>query len=128
MAVMRDTCDRVAAMSEDDIVWLEDTSGLLFVRETVCFANTRRRPVPFRASGTRVVGYARLRADAPNCSNMPRLWRRRVFWVRDSDAVVTRERPCGVPNEAVDSQSVPPGVYGRRVAENCQPVHEGRVK
>jgi hypothetical protein len=99
---------------EERIVWEEDISGLDYVREVVCEAGTRQRPVPWHKHEVgRRVGYAVLKSDAKN-TGCPGEFYRRLFFLKDHD----RDRePNGVyswtaPFEAVDPRTVRPGCPG----------------
>ncbi len=85
------------------IVWEVDVQDLPFVRESWAAPWTRQRP--FRWPGR--VGYSILAPDAPN-AGYPRLFHRRVFWLKPGDL----ERRIGIPAEAVDPRTVGPGLTG----------------
>ncbi|WP_405706344.1 DUF6009 family protein [Streptomyces sp. NBC_00069] len=60
------------------------------------------------------VGYALLKGDAPNNSDTPGTFSRRVFWVKEHDR---SEQPAGTyssgaPTEAVDPRTVTPRTPG----------------
>ena len=111
----RDLEDALA--HEADIVWLEDTDGLDYVRQIQLWLHTRAAVPPKRDRDAGLVGYATLRADAPN--DWPGVFIRRGFKLADHDRA---RDPGGVygkggaPCEAVDPRTVRPGFAGLRTA------------
>ena len=97
---------------EKSIVWLEDINHLGYVRVVrVCCAKSRRGPLVVN-SGERVIGYAKLMADAPRDATTQR-FARRLFYLKDSDPA---DESVSVPATAVDPRSVLPGVAGEAPA------------
>lgn len=101
--------------NEESIVWLEDVTHMDYVRETLWTCARRRGRIPrWPAGDWLLVGYAELRADAPNSGSNGR-FDRRVFWLKSHDRALD---PHGVyassnaPVEAVDPRTVAPGVPG----------------
>jgi hypothetical protein len=109
---------------EEAVVWLEDTSGLKYVREKVDTScnfrrgrprfGTGRRPDP----GGRLVGYSVLTKDAPHHQTKG-YFRRRLFWLAPWD----HPNPgpyagddTGCPCEAVVPRSVRPNEPSERPA------------
>ncbi len=90
---------------EESICWLEDISGLRYVREIV-FIAARWRRKPLRCAAGRVVGYSVLRSDAPN-NGLPGTFTRRIFWLATHDPY-----DAVAPYEAVAPASVVPGRRG----------------
>ena len=93
---------------EKSIVWLEDIAPLLYVRvyQVRCAKSRRGR---LRLSGReRVVGYAKLMADAPR-DPRTKGYTRRLFYLNDADA-----RCLGpLPDRVVDPRTVFPGIRGK---------------
>jgi Family of unknown function (DUF6009) len=94
---------------EQSIVWLTDTAGLPYVRETVYqFARSRHGRVVM--PGAIIVGFAELAPTARSWA--PGYFRRRVFWLKPgSDEYPGR---C-VPSESVDPLTIQAGIHGRPV-------------
>lgn len=93
---------------EKSIVWLEDIQQLAYVRVVnVACAKSRRGPLLLN-SGERVVGYAKLMADAPRNTKTQR-FARRLFYLKESDFEF---KQTVLPNTAVDPKSVMPGIPG----------------
>ncbi len=96
---------------EKSIVWLEDIEKLDYVRVVrVTCAKSRRGPLVVN-SGERVVGYAKLMADAPRDAKTQR-FARRLFYLKDSDRM---DGSGSIPANAVDPRTVLPGVAGEPV-------------
>ncbi|MER6529096.1 DUF6009 family protein [Streptomyces sp. NPDC001508] len=99
---------------ETELVWLEDVSGLDYVRQSLDRLSTRRGRPAYRRDG-RMVGYAQLgpRAKASHCSGT---FRRRVFWLlpHDRDSVPDGLYASGAPAEAIDPRTLAPGHKGRK--------------
>jgi hypothetical protein len=108
---------------EEKIVWLEDISRLDYVRQVlVDCPNQQRRPGKRFFPG-RPVGYSVLKPDA--CGRW-HMFRRRLFWLKDYDR--DSGDPCyrvGAPTEAVDPQTVAPGVPGRITDRAWGPGYRG---
>ncbi|MFE5512149.1 DUF6009 family protein [Streptomyces sp. NPDC056529] len=99
---------------EVGLVWLEDTSRLDYVRQTLDRLPTRRgRPAHHRDG--RMVGYALLGPTA-RPSRPSGTFRRRVFWMlpHDRDTAPDGLYATGSPAEAVDVRTLAPGYRGRR--------------
>ncbi len=93
---------------EIDVIWLQDTAGLPYVREVVWSAPTRRRPPArnVRRSG-RMIGYTIVAADAPR--DYGGYFRRRYFYVAAHDASEDPDSPYlagGMPCEGVAPSAV----------------------
>ena len=93
---------------EKSIVWTEDVSRLPFVRvATVDTARSRRGPLQ-AAGDLRVVGYAKLTANAPLNAD-GKTYSRRMFYVKGDD-----ERGSDSVPQAIDPRTVLPGVAGKQ--------------
>ena len=81
-------------------VWLEDISGLRYVRKAKKWTHTRAGKIKWHAAG-RLVGYETLPPDAK--SIIPRIFDRTVYWVADHDWCNDPEGvySTGAPSEAV---------------------------
>ncbi|MFE9427062.1 DUF6009 family protein [Kitasatospora sp. NPDC006697] len=107
-----------ALIAEDEIaheaalVWLEDISGLDYVRQSLDRLPTRRGKPPYHRNG-RMVGYAQLGPGAKP-SRSSGTFRRRVFWLLPHDRDTTPDGlyATGAPSEAVDPRTVAPGSKG----------------
>ena len=92
---------------EKSIVWTEDITGLDYVRVTTIHSARSRRG-PLQAGGKiRVVGYAKLTANAPRNPDGT-TYSRRMFYIKIDEGDAT-----GRPADAVDPRSVLPGMPGR---------------
>lgn len=92
---------------EVEIVWLEDVSGLEYVREAVQLVRRRRgRPAFNPGPGGRLVGYANV---GPTAKGHNWHFQRRVFWLQGSD-------PYRWPSEAVTPGTVAVKVPGRLIS------------
>ncbi|CAM5549380.1 hypothetical protein SALBM135S_09781 [Streptomyces alboniger] len=91
---------------ETDVVWLEDISGLDYVRQALDRL-PKRGGVPAYHRGGRMVGYAVLGPGAPS-SRASGTFLRRVFWLlpHDRDSRPDGLYRCGAPSEAVDPRTV----------------------
>jgi hypothetical protein len=109
-----------ALIEEDEIVheaalvWLEDVSGLDYVRQSLDRLPTRRGRPAYHRDG-RMVGYAQLGLGAKP-SRSSGTFRRRVFWLlpHDRDSEPDGLYATGAPAEAVDPRTVAPGSKGCR--------------
>ncbi|MER6570304.1 DUF6009 family protein [Streptomyces sp. NPDC001093] len=109
-----------ALIAEDEIVhevglvWLEDTSGLDYVRQSLDRLPSRRGKPAYHRDG-RMVGYALLGPQAKP-SRSSGTFRRRVFWLlpHDRDTVPDGLYATGAPAEAVDPRTLAPGSKGRK--------------
>ncbi|MFI0990492.1 DUF6009 family protein [Streptomyces exfoliatus] len=93
---------------EADVVWLEDTDKLDYVRQALDKTRRRNTRPPYLRDG-RMIGYALLAGTAESDPDSG-LYKRRVFFLlphdRDSDPDgVYRE---GAPGEAVDPRTIEP--------------------
>ncbi|PKV77107.1 DUF6009 family protein [Streptomyces sp. TLI_146] len=106
---------------EDNVVWLEDTDRLDYVRQALD-KTTRRRGKPRYARDGRMVGYTELAPDAEADPDSG-LQLRRVFFLlphdRDSDPDGVYQQ--GAPGEAVDPRTIEP----RRVGEKTTRSQRG---
>ncbi|MDH6107819.1 hypothetical protein P3T36_006431 [Kitasatospora sp. MAP12-15] len=97
---------------EDNLLWLEDTTTLEYVRQALDRLPTRAgRPAYHRAG--RMVGYATLAASA-KASRQSGTFLRRVFFLlpHDRDQDPTGLYASGAPSEAVDPRTLAPQVKG----------------
>ena len=95
---------------ERSILWLENIERLPFVRVvSVNCAKSRRGSLILKGS-ERVIGYAKLMADAPRDPKTAR-FSRRLFYLKSTD---TPETPP--PEHSVDPRSVLPGIAGQASA------------
>ncbi|MFD3700123.1 DUF6009 family protein [Streptomyces sp. NPDC058646] len=101
-------------LHEVDLVWLEDTSGLDYVRQSLDRLPTRRGRPAYHRDG-RMVGYALLGPGAKP-SRSSGTFRRRVFWLlpHDRDTDPDGLYATGAPAEAVDARTLAPGSKGRK--------------
>ncbi|MFD9793424.1 DUF6009 family protein [Streptomyces sp. NPDC059070] len=99
---------------ETELVWLEDISGLDYVRQSLDRLSTRRSKPAYHRDG-RMVGYALLGPKA-KASPSSGTWRRRVFWVlpHDRDSEPDGLYATGAPAEAIDPRTLAPGSKGRK--------------
>ncbi|MCC5480867.1 DUF6009 family protein [Streptomyces sp. NPDC059680] len=99
---------------EVGLVWLEDTSGLDYVRQSLDRLPTRQGRPAYHRDG-RMVGYALLGPKAKP-SRSSGTFRRRVFWLlpHDRDTVPDGLYATGAPAEAVDPRTLAPGSKGRK--------------
>ncbi|MHA5051066.1 DUF6009 family protein [Streptomyces sp. SD15] len=101
-------------VNEADFVWLEDVSGLDYVRQSLDRLPTRRGKPAYHRDG-RMVGYALLGPEAKP-SRSSGTFRRRVFWLlpHDRDSDPKGLYATGAPAEAVDPRTLAPGSKGRK--------------
>ncbi|MFD5516294.1 DUF6009 family protein [Streptomyces sp. DT193] len=99
---------------EAAFVWLEDISGLDYVRQSLDRLPNRRGKPAYHRDG-RMVGYATLGTEAKP-SRSSGTFRRRVFWLlpHDRDTVPDGLYATGAPAEAVDPRTLAPGSKGRK--------------
>ncbi|TSB25636.1 DUF6009 family protein (plasmid) [Streptomyces sp. NBC_01525] len=97
---------------EDDLVWLEDTDVLEYVRQSLDRLHTRRGKPAYHRDG-RMVGYAVL-GSAARSSRASGTFLRRVFWLlpHDRDGQPEGLYASGAPSEAVDPRTLAPRVKG----------------
>ncbi len=108
---------------ELSIHWDESIENLDYVRESIAYAGTRQRGVPWHGAGRRV-GYAILRSDADNDGHRG-YFERRVVWLkdydRDSDPHGVYE--TGTPSEGVAPLTVAPGIRGKKTPRASGKCH-----
>ncbi len=106
------------------IIWLEDITHLAYVRVRLDrWCSARQRRPWFRSDENgRLVGYAVLSPDAPN-TGQPRMFARRLFWLRDDDRTRYRNYPA---YGSVVPSSLQPGLPGR-LARRRRPAAVGCV-
>jgi hypothetical protein len=99
---------------ETDFVWLEDTTDLDYVRQSLDRLPTRRGKPAYHRDG-RMVGYAILSPQAKP-SRSSGTFRRRVFWLlpHDRDSEPQGLYATGAPAEAVDPRTLAPASKGRK--------------
>ena len=97
---------------ETDLVWLEDPSGLDYVRQSLDRLPSRHGKPAYHRDG-RMVGYAILGKDA-RPSRASGTFRRRVFWLLPHDRDEQPDGLCatGAPSEAIDPRTIAPRVKG----------------
>ncbi|MET9760086.1 DUF6009 family protein [Streptomyces sp. NPDC006372] len=97
---------------ESEIVWLEDTDQLDYVRQSLDRLSTRKGKPAYHRDG-RMVGYAILGPDAKP-SRASGTFRRRVFWLlpHDRDSKPEGLYAKSAPAEAVDPRTLEPRVKG----------------
>ncbi|WP_372412456.1 DUF6009 family protein [Streptomyces luteireticuli] len=111
---------------ETELVWLEDTIPLDYVRQALDRVTGRRRQPPYRRDG-RLIGYAVL---GPTAKPSPAsgTYLRRVFWLAPHDR---DQQPRGLyattaPAEAVDPRTVTVGVKGHKTRRSEGVLSSGR--
>ncbi|MFI9311102.1 DUF6009 family protein [Streptomyces triculaminicus] len=99
---------------ESELVWLEDTTDLDYVRQSLDRLPTRRGKPAYHRDG-RMVGYALL-GPAAKPSRSSGTFRRRVFWLlpHDRDSDPKGLYATGAPAEAVDPRTLGPGGKGSK--------------
>ncbi|WP_434599897.1 DUF6009 family protein [Streptomyces sp. A5-4] len=97
---------------ESELVWLEDTEALDYVRQSLDRLPTRRGKPAYHRDG-RMVGYATLSTEARS-SRASGTFLRRVFWLlpHDRDGQPDGLYESGAPSEAVDPRTLSPRVKG----------------
>jgi len=106
---------------EAEIVWLENINQLDYVREYLSTHERFRRRRPRWERNGRLVGYSRLRTDAPN-NGYPQSFTRRLFWLAPHDRDSAPDDVYGqggLPCEGVDPRTVAPGVPGEKTLRAC---------
>uniref|UniRef100_A0AAU2W3R7 DUF6009 family protein n=1 Tax=Streptomyces sp. NBC_00008 TaxID=2903610 RepID=A0AAU2W3R7_9ACTN len=105
---------------EANVVWLEDTDHLDYVRQALD-KTPRRKNKPRYARDGRMIGYIELGADAEADPDSG-LYRRRVFFLlphdRDSDPEGVYRQ--GAPGEAVDPRTIEPNRVGEKTPRSQQ--------
>ncbi|MDN3026008.1 DUF6009 family protein [Streptomyces sp. S.PB5] len=99
---------------EIELVWLEDVTGLDYVRQSLDRLPSRRGKPAYHRDG-RMVGYAQLGPMA-KASRSSGTFKRRVFWLlpHDRDSVPDGLYARGAPAEAIDPRTLGPGNRGRK--------------
>jgi uncharacterized protein DUF6009 len=99
---------------ESELIWLEDTSNLDYVRQSLDRLPTRRGKPAYHRDG-RMIGYAVLSPRAKP-SRSSGTFRRRVFWLLPHDRDTDPEGlySTGAPAEAIDPRTLTPGSKGRK--------------
>ena len=92
---------------EKSILWLKDIKGVRFVRTVEVRCARSRRGALNLSTGERVIGYAKLTANAPR-DRQTDCFTRRLFYLKPSDT----EAQSSVPKDAVDPRTILPGVRG----------------
>ncbi|SOF02384.1 hypothetical protein SAMN05446589_9525 [Streptomyces sp. OV198] len=103
---------------EEEVVWLEDTERLDYVRQALDKTRRRDRKPPYTRDG-RIVGYALLNSEARPDPDSG-LYRRRVFFLLPHDRD-SRPEGCyqeGAPGEAVDPRSIAPRKPGIKTSRS----------
>ncbi|TXL84542.1 DUF6009 family protein [Streptomyces sp. IB2014 016-6] len=97
---------------ESDLVWLEDTDELEYVRQSLDRLPSRSGKPAYHRHG-RMVGYAVLGPTARS-SRASGTFLRRVFWLlpHDRDGQPDGLYACGAPSEAVDPRTLAPCAKG----------------
>ncbi|MET9535738.1 DUF6009 family protein [Streptomyces sp. NPDC006649] len=97
---------------ESDLIWLEDTDHLDYVRQSLDRLPTRGRKPAYHRDG-RMIGYAVLGPES-RASRASGTFLRRVFWLlpRDRDSQPEGIYALGAPSEAVDPRTLAPRVKG----------------
>ncbi|MFJ8762722.1 DUF6009 family protein [Streptomyces cyaneofuscatus] len=97
---------------EIELVWLEETTDLDYVRQSLDRLPTRRGKPPYHRDG-RMIGYALLSPQA-KASRSSGTFRRRVFWLlpHDRDTQPQGLYATGAPAEAVDPRTLAAGIKG----------------
>ncbi|MEU4209057.1 DUF6009 family protein [Streptomyces sp. NPDC026206] len=99
---------------ETELVWLEDTTDLDYVRQSLDRLPTRRGKPAYHRDG-RMIGYAIL-GPAAKPSRSSGTFRRRVFWLlpHDRDSAPEGLYVTGAPAEAVDPRTLAAGAKGSK--------------
>ncbi|MER5951227.1 DUF6009 family protein [Streptomyces sp. NPDC001904] len=97
---------------EQDLIWLEDTDTLDYVRQSLDRLPTRRGKPAYHRDG-RMIGYATLSSEA-RASRASGTFLRRVFWLLPHDR---DQQPGGLyasaaPSEGVDPRTLAVGIKG----------------
>ncbi|WOT40609.1 DUF6009 family protein [Streptomyces coeruleorubidus] len=99
---------------ETEIVWLEDTDHLDYVRQSLDRLPTRKSKPAYHRDG-RMVGYAILGPSA-KASHASGTFRRRVFWLlpHDRDSQPEGLYAKSAPAEAVNPRTLEPRIKGSK--------------
>ncbi|MEV6404055.1 DUF6009 family protein [Streptomyces sp. NPDC003011] len=105
---------------EVEVVWLEDSANLDYVRQALDKVNNRRGKPRYDRAG-RIVGYTNLAADAERDPDSG-LFARRVFFLlpHDRDSDPNGDYEVGAPGEAVDPRTIEPGKVGAKTPRSQQ--------
>lgn len=101
---------------EISILWLEDIAPFPYVRVVVSRSCKNQRGKLQAASAGRVIGFSRLRSDAPP-DPATGCFTRRVFYLRDVDLDGTQAASGKLPRGALDPRTIAPGLPGTPAAE-----------
>jgi len=109
---MSSLIDAAEISHESELVWLEDTGDLDYVRQSLDRLSTRKGRPAYHRDG-RMVGYALLDTTA-KASRASGTFRRRVFWLlpHDRDSQPDGLYAKSAPAEAVDPRTLEPCVKG----------------
>ncbi|MFE7402614.1 DUF6009 family protein [Streptomyces sp. NPDC057557] len=102
---------------EAEVVWLESTEDLDYVRQALDKVNTRKGKPRYERDG-RLVGYTNLAPTAPRRPDSG-LFARRTFYLLPHDRPNQPDDPecpykVGSPLEAVDPRTIEPGKAGAK--------------
>ncbi|MFE4873844.1 DUF6009 family protein [Streptomyces sp. NPDC056682] len=105
---------------EAEIVWLENTDDLDYVRQSLDKVNTRRGKPRYERDG-RLIGYTNLGPKASRTAS--NLFARRVFYLLPHDRPNQPDDPdcpykVGSPLEAVDPRTIEPGKTGTKTTRS----------
>ncbi|GAA1375014.1 DUF6009 family protein [Streptomyces beijiangensis] len=106
---------------EAEVVWLESTEDLDYVRQALDKVNTRKGKPRYERDG-RLIGYSNLLPKAPRSADSG-LFARRTFYLLPHDRPNRPDDPecpykVGSPLEAVDPRTVEPGKTGAKTARS----------
>ena len=109
---MSSLIDAAEISHETELVWLEDTGDLDYVRQSLDRLPTRKGRPAYHRDG-RMIGYALLDTTA-KASRASGTFRRRVFWLlpHDRDSQPDGLYAKSAPAEAVDPRTLEPCVKG----------------
>lgn len=104
---------------EAELVWLEDTNTLDYVRQSLDRLPTRKGKPPYHRDG-RMIGYAIL-GPVAKASRASGTFRRRVFWLlpHDRDTKPEGLYARSAPAEAVDPRTLQPRVKGYKTERSA---------
>lgn len=109
---------------EVELVWLEDTDNLDYVRQALDRLPTRGTKPPYFRDG-RLVGYAVLGPNA-KASRASGTFRRRVFFLQphDRDSIPDGLYEKSGPSEGIDPRTAAPGVRGHKTLRSDPPSED----